>query len=112
MVLGLWLRDGSKSIEPVGGYFFIKIIISINRKGNIFRKCELTNLITCDALDEKFDEITSLFFGNDKKTAIVVSSGAPALPFRGFLHVKKYFSLFLREYFFSLDSFSSCKIKN
>nr|CAD2177166.1 unnamed protein product [Meloidogyne enterolobii] len=50
-------------------------------------KCELTNLITCDALEEKFDEITSLFFGNDKKTAIVVSSGAFALPFRGFLHI-------------------------
>jgi hypothetical protein len=50
------------------------------------RKCELTSLISCNALEEKFNEITRLFFENDKKSAIVVSSGAPALPFRGFLH--------------------------
>uniref|UniRef100_A0A915MX96 Tubulin polyglutamylase TTLL11 n=1 Tax=Meloidogyne javanica TaxID=6303 RepID=A0A915MX96_MELJA len=63
------------------------LLISLPAIRAFIRKCELTNLITCDALEEKFDEITSLFFGNDKKTAIVVSSGAPALPFRGFLHI-------------------------
>ncbi|KAL7070923.1 hypothetical protein ACQ4LE_010143 [Meloidogyne hapla] len=66
------------------------LLISLPAIRAFIRKCELTNLITCDALEEKFDEITSLFYGNDKKTAIVVSSGAPALPFRGFLHILFY----------------------
>ncbi|KAF7640021.1 hypothetical protein Mgra_00000466 [Meloidogyne graminicola] len=63
------------------------ILISLPAIRAFIRKCELSNLITCGELEEKFDQISSLFFGNDKKTAIVVSSGAPALPFRGFLHI-------------------------
>ena len=47
----------------------------------ILRKCELTNLLTADWLDSKFNELNAYFSTGP------VPSGAPALPFHGFLQV-------------------------